>query len=123
MTEQEIADKLGVDRTTISRDVKVLKELSQRFVYDLAKSDLAYFYKQCLDGLEEVRRKTWEIFNESKNLTPRDRLLTLKVIRECDEAKFSLFKEGPAIMQVKSMEQRLSNIESREINRQYSEET
>ncbi|MGH9985996.1 MAG: Trp family transcriptional regulator [Nitrososphaeraceae archaeon] len=116
MTEQEIADILGVDRTTISRDVNVLKQMSQQFVYDLAKSDLAYYYKQCLDGIDEVRRRAWEIFNKSKNLIPRDRLLTLKVIRECDEARFSLFKEGPAIMQVKSMEERLSNIESREVS-------
>jgi len=38
MTEQEIADKLGVDRSTISRDIKALKLLSQRFVFDLVKS-------------------------------------------------------------------------------------
>ena len=47
----------------------------------------------------------------------RDKLLALKLIMECNEAKFALFKEGPAIMQVKSMEERLANIESREINR------
>lgn len=35
MTEQEMADKLGVDRSTISRDIKTLKLLSQRFVFDL----------------------------------------------------------------------------------------
>jgi len=35
---------------------------------------------------------------------------------ECNEAKFAFFKEGPAIMQVKLMEERLANIESREIN-------
>jgi len=39
MTEQEIADKLAADRSTISRDIKVLKELSQQFVFDLAKSE------------------------------------------------------------------------------------
>ena len=119
MTEQEIADKLGVDRSTISRDIKVLKQLSQRFVFDLAKSDLAYYYKQCIDGIEEVRRKGWEIFkcqNNDINLTPRDKLLALKVIRECNEAKFALFKEGPSIMHIKSLEERLQNIESRQIN-------
>jgi IS30 family transposase len=42
MTETEIAGQLSVDQSTVSRDVKALKELSQRFVYDLAKSDLAY---------------------------------------------------------------------------------
>jgi IS30 family transposase len=53
MTETEIAKELGVDQSTISRDIKVLKELSQRFVYDLAKSDLAYYYKQCTTVLKQ----------------------------------------------------------------------
>jgi IS30 family transposase len=57
MTESEIAQELKVDQSTISRDVKVLKELSQQFIYDLAKSDLAsYYYKQCINGIEEVKR-------------------------------------------------------------------
>jgi hypothetical protein len=51
------------------------------------------------------------------NLAPKDKLLALKLIMECNEAKFALFKEGPAIMQVTSLEERLEKIESREINR------
>jgi len=62
LAEQVIADKLGVDCSTISRDIKVLKQISQRFVFDLAKSDLACYYKRCIDRIEEVRRKGWEIF-------------------------------------------------------------
>jgi hypothetical protein len=120
MTETEIAKELKVDQSTISRDIKVLKKMSQQFVYDLAKSDLAYYYKQCLDGIEEVRRKGWDIFNRMTNLSPKDKLSALKLIMECNEAKFVLFKEGPAIMQVKSMEERLASIESREINQQLS---
>jgi transposase len=49
MTEFEIAAKLDVDQSTISRYIKALKEMSQQFVFDLAKSDLAYYYKQCID--------------------------------------------------------------------------
>jgi uncharacterized protein YerC len=120
MRESEIAQELKVDQSTISRDIKVLKQLSQRFVFDLAKSDLAYFYKQCIDGIEEVRRKAWEIFkgqnNNNSSLTPRDKLLALKLIRECNEAKFALFKDGTSIMHIKSLEERLENIESRQVN-------
>ena len=103
MTEIEIAQELSVDQSTISRDIKALKEISQQFVFDLAKSDLAYYYKQCIDGIEEVRRKGWDIFKS--NPTPKDKLLALKVIRECNESKFALFKEGPSIMNVKSLEE------------------
>jgi IS30 family transposase len=80
MTESEIAEQLNVNQSTISRDIKVLKQLSQRFVYDLAKSDLAFYYKQCLVGIEEVKRRAWEIFNKSTDLSTRDKLLALKLI-------------------------------------------
>lgn len=118
MTETEIAQELKVDQSTISRDIKALKALSQRFVFDLVKSDLAYYYKQCIDGIEEVRRKGWEIIkgHNNGNLTPKDKLLALKIIKECNEVKFALFKEGPSIMNIKSLEERLQNIESRQIN-------
>src|SRR5215211_4911584 len=118
MTETEIAQQLHVDQSTISRDVKVLKEISQQFVFDLAKSDLAYYYKQCINGIEEVRRKAWEMLRDEddeqqpSSLTPKDKLLALKLIKECDEGKFALFKDGPSVMNVKSLEERLSKIRS-----------
>lgn len=121
MTESEIAEHLNVNQSTISRDIKVLKQLSQRFVYDLAKSDLAFYYKQCLVDIEEAKRRAWEIFNKSTGLSTRDKLLALKLIVDCNESKFALFKEGPAIMQVKSMEERLLNIEFRQNSQQFSE--
>jgi DNA-binding transcriptional ArsR family regulator len=122
MTETEIGEKLDVDQSTISRDVKALKEMSQQFVFDLAKSDLAYYYKQCINGIEEVRRKAWELLRGDDEeeqqpllMTPKDKLLALKLIKECDEGKFALFKDGPSIMNVKSLEERLSKIESGQI--------
>ena len=117
MTEEEIAHELNVDQSTISRDIKALKQMSQQFVYDLAKSDLAYCYKQCIDGIEEVKRKAWEAYRSNdSSLKPRDKLLALKLIKECDEAKFTLFKDGPSIMNLKALEERLNKIEFGQIN-------
>jgi IS30 family transposase len=110
MTESEIAQELKVDQSTISRDIKALKELSQQFVYDLAKSDLAYYYKQCIDGIEEIKRKVWEMFRNN-SLSEKDKLLALKLLKECDESKFALFKDSAVVMNLKSLEERLNKIE------------
>jgi Holliday junction resolvase RusA-like endonuclease len=118
-TETEIATELQVHVSTISRDVTYLRKQSQQFVYDLAKSDLAFYYKQCLDGIEEVRRKSWEIYNGDNHcqnnslINTKDKLLCLKLIKECNEAKFDLLKEGPSITNRRSLEDRISKIESR----------
>jgi hypothetical protein len=117
MTEEEIAQQLNVNQSTISRDIKVLKQMSQQFVYYLAKSDLAYCYKQCIDGIEEVKRKAWEAYRSNDiSLKPKDKLLALKLIKECNEVKFALFRDGPSIMSLKVLEERLNKIESGQIN-------
>lgn len=124
ITESEIAKKLNVDQSTISRDIKALKHMSQQFVFDLAKSDLAYHYQQCINGIEEVRRKAWELLREDEeeekgqrnSLTLKDKLSILKLIKECEEGKFVLFKDGPSIMNVKSLEERILQIEVRQVN-------
>jgi HTH domain len=116
-TEEEIAKQLNVNQGTISRDIKALRLLSQQFVHDLAKSDLAYCYKQCIDGIEEVKRKAWEAYRSNDDsLKPKDKLVALKLIKECDEAKFTLFKDGPSIMSLKVLEERLNKIESGKID-------
>jgi hypothetical protein len=61
MTYDEIASQLGVGTMTICRDVKVLKKLSQNFIFDLTKSDLPFYYQQCLEGIEAVLERAWDI--------------------------------------------------------------
>jgi transposase len=126
MTELEIADKLGVTRVTISRDIKVLKEMSQQFMYDLAKSDLAYYYKQCLDTIQEAERIIWETYRNRDQFTEperKERYQFAKMIIDSVQARFSMFKDGPSIMSVKSMEERLAYLESRERNQEITKET
>jgi predicted transcriptional regulator len=114
-TEEELAAELKVTQGTISRDIKALKILSQKYIYNLAKADLAFYYTQCLNGISEVKRKCWDIYRDDTNNTKpypiHTKLSALKLAKECDEAKFNLFKEGPAVMNMTALEARLSKIE------------
>jgi IS30 family transposase len=80
LTETEIAQELNVDQSTISRDVKALKQVSQQFVYDLAKSDLSYYYKQSIDGIEEAKREAWGIYHNNNDVSVKEKLSALKLI-------------------------------------------
>ena len=116
MTETEIAISLDVHVSTICRDIKALKAKSQQFVYDLAKSDLAYYYKQCIEGIDQANRESWKIYLDDNKLPIKEKLLALKVIIQSNESKFKLLSEGPIVLAVKSLEERLEKIESREVN-------
>ena len=111
MTETEIAQSLGISQSTISSDVKALKEMSTRFIYDLAKTDLSFFYKQKLDSLDQVKREAWKLY-DSTETSNKEKLLALKVIVASDETAFKLLNEGPAILALKSLEDRLTQVEA-----------
>jgi hypothetical protein len=112
MSQVEMGQALGVDQSTISDDIKALKALSQRFIYDLAKSDLAYFYKQSIDGIEEAKAQAWDIYSKSEDLSVKDKLAALKLIIDANVEKFKLIYDGPAVLAMKSLEERLLRIET-----------
>jgi IS30 family transposase len=110
-TETEIAQSLGVSQQTISRDIQALKEASLQFVYDLAKSDLAYYYKQKLNGLDEVIGEAWKMYGSTVT-NRKEKLMALKIIVMAHETSFKLLNEGPAILAMKAMDDRLSALEN-----------
>ena len=66
MTEIEIGKKLGVDNSTVSKDIKALKLISQQFIYDITKSDFTFYYRQCLELVKFVLKKQVEIVNTGR---------------------------------------------------------
>jgi len=125
MTETEIAKQTGVDQSVVSRDLKAIKEeIAQRFIFDLARYDLAYYYKGCLDTLDQVKRECWDIYNEAKKkggISIRDKLAPLSLIKDCSVDRYKLLAEGPSIMAVKALEDRLDNIERNQRQQQQEE--
>jgi hypothetical protein len=72
MSEVDVAAKLGVDNTTISKDVKALKLISKQFIFDITKSDFTYYYKQCLELVKLVLRRQMGIVNKDTPITKED---------------------------------------------------
>ena len=52
----------------------------------------------------------------NKEITWFHKLAALKLAKECNELLFKLTAEGPSVMYVKLLEERLARIETREIN-------
>jgi IS30 family transposase len=58
-TESEIAQQLNVDQSTISRDVKRLKEMSQKFVFDSQCIKQSSMCIRCSCWAGNVIRRHW----------------------------------------------------------------
>jgi transposase len=114
MTEQQIADVLKVDRTTISKDFKAIKDTYQQSAHNLAQSELAYYYMQCINTIQEAERIVWETYRNKKRFSTaevKERCLMAKTIIDSAQTRFSLFKDGPGLMQIKAIRERIDEIE------------
>ena len=122
MKGYEIAKELGVDASTVSRDIHYLIAQSQNYLNSLAKETLPFMYQTSIEGIKNVLKECWTIYTLDSNNTDKDitwlhKIAALKLAKECNEALFKLTAEGPSVMHLKVLEERLEKIEAREINR------
>ena len=112
ITETAIAKELGVHVTTISNDIKFLREQATRFVYDLAKENLCHFYKSTIDDIDRAKQEAWKIYynNEDKSIRTYDRIKALNTIIVANVKRFELLQLGPSILSMKAIAERLEKI-------------
>ena len=121
MKGYEIARELGVDASTVSRDIQYLISQSHNYLNSLAKEALPFIYQTSIEGIKNVLKESWRIYtldsrNNDKDLTWFHKIAALKLAKECNEVLFRLTAEGPSVMYVRVLEERLARIEAREIN-------
>jgi IS30 family transposase len=59
MKGYEIAKELGVDSSTMSRDVHYLVSQSQNYLSSLAKETLPFMYQTSIEGIRNVLKECW----------------------------------------------------------------
>jgi hypothetical protein len=107
--------ELGVDPTTISRDTAYLVSQSREYLNDLAKETLPFIYQTSIEGIRDVIKECWTIYqSDTISANMYQRLAALKVIKDCHEAVFHLVDGGPSIMRMNQLQERLVLIENRQ---------
>ena len=119
MKGYEIAKVLGIDASTVSRDIQYLVSQSHNYLNNLAKEALPFMYQTSTEGIRNVLKACWNIYTvkSNKEITWFHKLAALKLAKKCNEALFKLTAGGPSVMYVRLLEERLARIEAKQINR------
>lgn len=108
ITEIEIARRLKVDQSTVSRDVKQIKKESQRVIQNIAKETLPFEFGRCLSSLGRVSKECWNIFEDSsEKWTNKDKINALKLIKETERTRFEVLLHGPTNLYIQELNDRL----------------
>jgi transcriptional regulator with XRE-family HTH domain len=110
LTESEIAQSLGISQATVSRDEQYLRYQSKTFLDDLAKDLFVFEYQQCLEGLDQVGREGWLMFHD-QNIAPKVRITVLAILKDCYESKFRMLSEGPTVVSVKKLGDKVEKLD------------
>ncbi|MGA9935479.1 MAG: hypothetical protein WBP83_10195, partial [Nitrososphaeraceae archaeon] len=71
---------------------------------------------QCIDCMDEIRREVWSLYKygdwgQGVYLTVKEELAALRLLEECNKAKFALLEKGPSVLNVKVMAEKLEEIQ------------
>ncbi|MFL6401272.1 MAG: hypothetical protein ACJ71R_22720 [Nitrososphaeraceae archaeon] len=118
MKTHEIAKELNTDHSTISRDIKYFTAQSQNYLNSLAKETLPFMYQTSIEGIRDVLKECWNIYqsDDKQQINYFQRLAALRLAKECCEAQFKLLSEGPSVIYLKQLQERLILIENRQIH-------
>lgn len=111
----QIATELGVDPATISRDIQYLSRESSNNLNSLVKESLPFMYQTSIEGIKTVLNECWNIYNNKdadNEVTWMNKLNALKLAKECNESLFKLIAEGPSLIYLKELEERLERVEN-----------
>ena len=95
MKGYKIAKELGVDASTVSRDIQYLISQSYNYLNSLAKEALPFMYQTSIEGIRNVLKECWNIYTieSNKDITWFHKLAALKLAKECNETLFKLTAE------------------------------
>ena len=113
----EISKELRVNQSTVTKDIKHFAGQSQNYLTNMARSTLPLMFQTSIDGIREVLKESWKIYqSDDTKISWLHRLNSLRLAKECNESIFNLVLQGPSVLAVRQLEERLVLLESRGLN-------
>jgi hypothetical protein len=112
LTQQEIAQQLGVHQSTISRDFKYLKQEAKRQIWQHLKEDILFEYYRYLGGNNEISKKLWGIVQDSKTST-KDKTNALSLLNQLSVKRLDILMNGPESL--KNVKKNISEIKEHDM--------
>lgn len=97
LTQLEIAENLNVDQSTISRDLRYIREESRKYIERRVTKDIPFEYDRFITGLNQITKMLWEISEGRGNHgnNTKDIIAALILLKECYNNRLEALVGGP----------------------------
>jgi transcriptional regulator with XRE-family HTH domain len=94
LTQAEIAQDLGVDQSTVSRDLQYIKQEAKKKIEKYLNEDILFEYLRYIAGSNEVTRELWGIVQNEKAMT-KDKMSALSLLMQSYNKRLEMLIGGP----------------------------
>jgi transcriptional regulator with XRE-family HTH domain len=94
LTQAEIAQELGVDQSTVSRDLQFIKQEAKKKIEKYLNEDILFEYLRYIAGSNEVTRELWGIV-QNENVTTKDKTNALSLLMQSYNKRLQVLMCGP----------------------------
>ena len=113
-TKSEIAATLSTTRVTVDRDLRNINNQTNKEYSRMVRESIPTLFDNCLTSLNSVLKNCWILNAEQDNkiVNTWHRIQILRLISETTEKKFNMISNGPALMEVNKLKQRLEELKN-----------
>jgi transcriptional regulator len=96
-SQSEIAEKLNVNQSTVSRDLSQIRNKARRRLDLYVKEEIPNEFQLYISGLNQIIKNLWEIIEDKQNtkITIRDRTYVLSLLIQCYSKRIETLVGGP----------------------------
>ena len=96
-TQSEIASKLNVNQSTISRDLEEIRKKARSSLELYMKDEIPNEFQIYISGFNEITKNLWQIIEDKQNpkISTRDRTYILSLLMQCYSKRMEMLVGGP----------------------------
>ncbi len=94
LSQDEIADEMKVNQSTVSRDLQFIKQQSKLQIDKYLREDVLFEYTRYFAGFNEITKKLWQIVDDF-DTDPKDRIRALALLNQSNDKRYDRLTGGP----------------------------
>jgi transcriptional regulator with XRE-family HTH domain len=108
LTQSEIAQKMGVNQSTISRDLQYLQQEAEKSIWKYLNEDILFEYLRYIVGNNEISKKLWEIVQDDNKASAKDKTNALSLLNQSYTKRLEILMNG--VESFKNVKKNISEI-------------
>jgi transcriptional regulator with XRE-family HTH domain len=94
LSQEEIAQELNVDQSTVSRDLHFIKHEARKQIERYLREDILFEYMRYMAGSNEITRNLWQIV-QNESATTKEKTNALSILMQSYNSRLQTLTAGP----------------------------